>query len=155
RRPQRHRGRPVQGGGQRRGQDPGQPDLQAQGRQAGAHRPGDPQDHGLVDPGAVSDLARPQREELAPSAGSSANAVDGTGATATGEDRQPPVRPLTPDAATGWAVVVFVIAQAIGAAVVLIWYSGGVPTSPTPAIYEGRLVALVTLVTNPALVGLF
>src|SRR5262249_28712354 len=54
----------------------------------------------------------------------------------------------------GWAVLVFVIAQAIAATVVLTWYSGSATASSSP-MYDGTLVALVTLVTNPALVALF
>jgi membrane protease YdiL (CAAX protease family) len=94
----------------------------------------------------VSDASAPQAQELAPGAGSSA--------TAAGHGAQTSGRPISPDATTGWAVLVFVIAQAIGAAV---WfaYSAGVPTSPMPNAYDGRLIALVTLTTNPAMIGLF
>jgi hypothetical protein len=83
----------------------------------------------------------------------------GSSAAAAGQGTRTAARPISPDAATGWAVVVFVIAQAIGETVVLTWYSGNVPTSSTSTstsmYYDGTLVALVTLVTNPALVGLF
>jgi hypothetical protein len=93
----------------------------------------------------VSEVSSPQAQEPASGAGSSA---------AAWQDAQTPVRSISPDAATGWAVLVFVIAQAIGATVVLTWYSGNAPTSSTPIYYDGTLVALVTLVTNPMLVGL-
>jgi hypothetical protein len=106
----------------------------------------------------VSDPSGPQLEEPATREGSSAGAADRTGAAAAtppGEGAPAPARQISQDAATGWATLVFIIAQAIGAAVVLIWYGGEVPASPTPKSYDGTLVALVTLITNPALVGLF
>ncbi len=95
----------------------------------------------------MSEVSGPQAQEPAPGAGSSAAAA-GQGAQAAG-------RPISADAATGWAVLVFVVAQAIGATVVLTWSSGSATSSSTPMYYDGTLVALVTLVTNPALVGLF
>lgn len=98
----------------------------------------------------MSGVSGPQAQEPAPGAGSSAAA-----AAAARQGAQAPARSISPDAATGWAVLVFVIAQAIGATVVLTWYSGSAATSSTPMYYDGTLVALVTLVTNPALVGLF
>jgi membrane protease YdiL (CAAX protease family) len=103
----------------------------------------------------VSDLSGPQPEELAPSAGSSAHAAAQAGATAVPPPipaEPAPARPISPDAATGWTTLVFIIAQAIGTAVVLIWYAGELPASKS---YDGTLVALVTLITNPVLVGLF
>jgi membrane protease YdiL (CAAX protease family) len=103
----------------------------------------------------VSDRPGSQPGEAAPGGDSPGDALDGAGATPAGETARPSGRPLSPDATTGWAAVVFIIAQTIGAAVVLIWYSGEIPTSPAPITYDGGLVALVTLITNPALVGLF
>lgn len=95
----------------------------------------------------MSELSGPHVQEPALGAGSSAAAAE--------QGARPPARPISPDAATGWAILVFVIAQAIGATVVLTWYSGKAPTSSSPMYHDGTLVALVTLVTNPALVGLF
>jgi CAAX protease family protein len=93
----------------------------------------------------VSDVSGPPAQEPAP----------GAGFSAAGQGVPAAARPISPDAATGWAVLVFVVAQAIGAVVVLAWYSGNAATSSTPMYYDGTLVALVTLFTNPALVGLF
>jgi membrane protease YdiL (CAAX protease family) len=56
------------------------------------------------------------------------------------------MRPLSLRATLGWAVLVFVIAQAVGIGVV--WLSGNMP-SDAPSLYDGTLVALVTLATNP------
>jgi len=94
----------------------------------------------------VSDVSGPQALEPAAAAGSSA--------TAAGQGAQTSGRPISPDAATGWAVLVFVIAQAIGA-VAWFAYSAYAPTSPTPKVFDGKLIALVTLTTNPAMIGLF
>jgi membrane protease YdiL (CAAX protease family) len=93
----------------------------------------------------VSDLPAPQAQEPAPDAGSS---------TAAGQGAHTSGRPISPDAATGWAVLVFVIAQATGAAVWFL-YSAQLPASPAPNAFDGRLIALVTLTTNPAMIGLF
>ena len=49
-----HRQGPVRGGRLRRGQNSGQPDLQAQGRAEGAQGSGRPRHHRRVDPGSVS-----------------------------------------------------------------------------------------------------
>jgi membrane protease YdiL (CAAX protease family) len=46
----------------------------------------------------------------------------------------------------GWALLVFVVAQVVG--VLVIWLSGKLPLAATVR-YDGLLVALVTLVTNP------
>ena len=100
----------------------------------------------------MSDLAGPQPEEPARRAGASTDAAPGPG---PGEAAPTPTSPISPDAATGWAVLVFVIAQALTAAIVLTWYGGEVPASSSSKTYDGTLVALVTLVTNPALIGLF
>jgi len=94
----------------------------------------------------VSDLSGLHVSEPASDAGSVT--------AAAGQEAQAAARPISPDAATGWAVLVFVIAQAIAATVVLTWYSGSATASSSP-MYDGTLVALVTLVTNPALVALF
>ncbi len=56
-------------------------------------------------------------------------------------------RPLGVVATFGWGVLIFVVAQAVG--FVIIWVSGKLP-SDTAVRYDGKLVALVTLVTNPA-----
>lgn len=95
----------------------------------------------------MSEVSGPQAQEPAPAAGSSATAVEQSPLTAAS--------PISPDAATGWAVLVFVVAQAFSAAFVLIWYSGDVPVSATPGHYDGGLVALSALTINPALIGLF
>lgn len=59
------------------------------------------------------------------------------------------VKPLGVAATLGWALLVFLIAQAAGAAVVLAWPSIRVPTSISGISYDGALVALVTLIINP------
>jgi membrane protease YdiL (CAAX protease family) len=64
------------------------------------------------------------------------------------------MRPLSVQATLGWAVLTFVIAQAVGAAVVLIWFSSMAPSTVAKMRYDGALVALVTLVTNPLQVAL-
>lgn len=46
----------------------------------------------------------------------------------------------------GWALLIFVIAQAVG--VLVIWVSGKMPLA-AEGRYDGILVALVTLITNP------
>lgn len=53
----------------------------------------------------------------------------------------------------GWAVLAFVIANAVGTAVVIIGFPEQLP-STTSLRYGGPLVALVTLVTNPVLIAL-
>jgi membrane protease YdiL (CAAX protease family) len=95
----------------------------------------------------VSDLSGLHAPEPAPDAGSSAAAAR--------EGAETPGRPISADAATGWSLLVFVVAQAITAIVVLTWYSDSVSASSTPIYHDGTLIALVTLVTNPALVALF
>jgi membrane protease YdiL (CAAX protease family) len=95
----------------------------------------------------VSDVSGPHAQEPAPDAGSVA--------TAAGQGAQTSGRPISPDATTGWTVLIFLIAQAIGAVVVWFGYSADVPTSATPKAYDGRLIALVTLTANPAMIGLF
>jgi uncharacterized protein len=94
----------------------------------------------------VSEVSGPPAPEPAPGAGSSAAAALELGAQAAG-------RRISPDAATGWAVLVFVIAQAIGATFIWIWYSGNIPVSPQH--YDGTVVALGALTINPLLIGLF
>jgi uncharacterized protein len=59
------------------------------------------------------------------------------------------VKPLGVAATLGWALLVFLIAQAAGAAVVLAWPSIRVPTSISGISYDGALIALVTLIINP------
>lgn len=49
-------------------------------------------------------------------------------------------------ATLGWAVLIFVVAQAVGS--VIVWLLGKLPTG-NGALNDGTLVALVTLVTNP------
>ena len=51
--PARHRQGPVRRGRQRQGQNPGEPEVQAQGCHEGASGPGRPQHHRLDHPGAV------------------------------------------------------------------------------------------------------
>ena len=46
--------RPVRGGRQRQGQDPDQPEVQAEGRREGAPGPGRPQHHGIDHSGSVT-----------------------------------------------------------------------------------------------------
>jgi CAAX protease family protein len=92
----------------------------------------------------VSEVSSPPAPEPAPGAGSWAAA--GQGAQAAG-------RPISPDGATGWAVLVFVIAQAIGTTFIWIWYSGDIPGSTLH--FDGTVVALGALTINPLLVGLF
>lgn len=55
-------------------------------------------------------------------------------------------------ATLGWAVLVFLIAQAVGFVIILL--SGKMPAGEG-TIYDGILVALVTLVTNPVQIVLF
>ena len=57
-RPRRYRQRSVQGRRLRRGEDPDQPQISAQGRRQGAQGDGRPRDHRLVDPDAVATLLR-------------------------------------------------------------------------------------------------
>jgi len=59
------------------------------------------------------------------------------------------MRPLGAGATLGWALLVFAIAQGVGAAVVLFWFSSMAPSSLAKIRYDGALVALVTLITNP------
>jgi hypothetical protein len=93
----------------------------------------------------VSDVSGPQAQEPA--------AVAGSSAAAAGQGAQAAARPISPDAATGWLVLVFIIAQAIGATFVWIWYSGDIPLSTQH--YDGTVIALGALTINPLLVGLF
>ncbi|HEY2138252.1 MAG TPA: CPBP family intramembrane glutamic endopeptidase [Xanthobacteraceae bacterium] len=51
----------------------------------------------------------------------------------------------------GWALLCFAVAQAVG--ILIIWMIGQMPTGTTVQ-YDGRLVALVTLIPNPVLVVL-
>jgi CAAX protease family protein len=95
----------------------------------------------------VSELSSPPAQEPVPDAGSSS--------TTAGQGTKTPARPISPDAATGWAVLVFGIAQLIGLAFVFIWYAGDLPVSAGLGQFDGSLVALSTLIINPALVGLF
>src|SRR5260370_33992549 len=59
------------------------------------------------------------------------------------------MRPLPLPATLGWALVVFAIAQGVGAGVVIFWFSSMAPSSLAKIRYDGALVALVTLITNP------
>ena len=104
----------------------------------------------------MSETGPANPEEPASGAGSSAiaaDATDGAGATMPAQAARLCARQISQDAATGWLVLIFVVAQAVGTAFVWIWYSGDLPVSTKS--YDGTLVALVTLVTNPTLVGLF
>jgi membrane protease YdiL (CAAX protease family) len=58
-----------------------------------------------------------------------------------GEDRR-----LGVVATLGWMFLVFVVAQAVGLAVLAV---APLPSSVAAARYDGKLIALVTLVTNP------
>jgi membrane protease YdiL (CAAX protease family) len=64
-------------------------------------------------------------------------------------DEQARMRPLGAGATLGWALLVFAIAQGVGAAVVLFWFTSMAPSSLANIRYDGALVALVTLITNP------
>jgi uncharacterized protein len=66
---------------------------------------------------------------------------------------RPPMRPLGLWATFGWALLAFLLAQAVGTAVVFLWFPEQLP-SATALRYGGILVALVTLITNPVLVAL-
>ncbi len=61
------------------------------------------------------------------------------------------VRPLGIIATLAWAVLIFVVAQAVG--FVIIWLSGNIPAD-TGIRYDGQLVAFVTLTTNPVQIAL-
>ncbi len=87
----------------------------------------------------MSDSPSPESAEPSPTAPPSA-APDGKPAT------------LGIGATFGWALLVFVIAQIVG--VLVIWLSGKMPLG-TKVKYDGLLVALVTLVTNPVQIVLF
>ncbi len=87
----------------------------------------------------MSDLPGPASAEPSPPAPPSAD-PDGKPAT------------LGIGATFGWALLIFVIAQIVG--VLVIWLSGKMPLG-TKVKYDGLLVALVTLVTNPVQVVLF
>ncbi len=65
-----------------------------------------------------------------------------------GPPAEPDGRPATLGigATFGWALLVFVVAQVVG--VLVIWLSGKMPLG-VKVRYDGLLVALVTLVTNP------
>jgi hypothetical protein len=65
-----------------------------------------------------------------------------------------PVKALGVWATFGWAALVFVVSQAVGAAIVIAWFSGAIPPSVSAGRYEGTLVALVTLITNPVQIAL-
>ena len=65
----------------------------------------------------------------------------------------PPMPTLGVWATLGWAVLAFVIANAVGTAVVIVWFPEQLP-SETSLRYGGPLVALVTLITNPLLIVL-
>jgi membrane protease YdiL (CAAX protease family) len=62
------------------------------------------------------------------------------------------MRPLGAAATFGWALFVFAIAN--GAAVVLTWLCDRAPSSVDEIRYDGALVALVTLTTNPIQIAL-
>ena len=81
----------------------------------------------------MSDASGPASGEPSPTAPPSA-APDGHAAT------------LGIGATFGWALLIFIVAQAVG--VVVIWLSGKMPLDASVR-YDGLLVALVTLVTNP------
>ena len=57
-----HRQRSVRRGRQRRGENPGQPEIRAPRRRQGAPRSGRPRDHRLLDPGAVATAVRRRRQ---------------------------------------------------------------------------------------------
>jgi len=81
----------------------------------------------------VSEVHGPASEEPSPTAPPS-GAPEGKAAT------------LGVGATFGWALLTFIIAQAVG--VVVIWLSGKMTLNPDVR-YDGLLVALVTLITNP------
>jgi CAAX protease family protein len=62
------------------------------------------------------------------------------------------LKPMGIGATFGWAFVAFVIAQAAGAAIIIPGFPGIVPSSVSIERYDGTLVALVTLISNPVLV---
>jgi membrane protease YdiL (CAAX protease family) len=68
-------------------------------------------------------------------------------------DEQPPMKPWGPWATLVWAVLAFAVAQAVGVAVLSIWFPDLIP-SVVDIRYDGALVALVTLVTNPIAIAL-
>jgi CAAX protease family protein len=78
----------------------------------------------------VSDRPHPDCDEAAP----------------TGLPRSAEQGTLGVGATLGLAVLIFLIAQAVGT--VIIWLAGKMPASEG-VVYDGSLVALVTLVTNP------
>lgn len=59
------------------------------------------------------------------------------------------MKPLGVVATAGWAILTFAIAQGVGAAVVLTWFSSIAPSSVANLRFDGDLVALTTLITNP------
>ena len=72
-----------------------------------------------------------------------------------GDVRTSPMTPLSVRATLGWAVAAFVIAQTAGTAAIVLWNAlNGRPPFMMAAGYDGPLVALVTLVTNPVLIML-
>src|SRR5712671_267536 len=68
-----------------------------------------------------------------------------------GEEQKQPLGIL---ATLAWAILVFLAAQAAGTVIVLVWLTGHAPSSLSSIDYNGPLVALVTLVTNPVIVAL-
>ena len=66
------------------------------------------------------------------------------------DDPQPvSIKPLSIGATLGWAFLAFAVAQAVGAAIVLLWFSAAAPNELSTSRYDGTLVALVTLIINP------
>lgn len=61
-------------------------------------------------------------------------------------------KPLGPLATLVWAVLAFLVGQAVGMLVVLTWFGSHAPSSLSAVRYDGALVALVTLITNPVII---
>jgi membrane protease YdiL (CAAX protease family) len=61
-------------------------------------------------------------------------------------------KPFGPMATLGWAILAFVAGQMVGTVVVLTWFDAHAPTSLSSVRYDGALVALVTLITNPIII---
>jgi len=66
----------------------------------------------------------------------------------------PPTRTLGIWATLGWALLAFVVSQAVCVVVVLVWFADRAPGSVAGITYDGTLVALGALVTNPIMVVL-
>ena len=146
------RQRPVQRRRQRQGENPGQPEIRAQGCAEGAPRPRRTRHDGLVDPDPVAWPDSAADIDGGPHA-SSIRATFFAGRTDMSDMSTAKPAPWGVVATFGWLVLSLVIGQAAAVAGLLVWFGEDSLARVSVSLFDGPLLAVTTVISNAAQIG--